>query len=135
MFGGGKKRARKAIEKAIEVAPEEPLNYELLAYLLLEKYDDKKRALEVAHRGLQVPHPGPDYVESLDALEELQELVDRYAPANGQGAAVRAAAPDGAKGESSSGGPSTAERPVPGTASVPAKGSPSAEGRPVKASR
>jgi len=135
MFGGGKKRARKAVEKAIEAAPEEPLNYELLAYMLLEKYGDKKRALEVARRGLEVPDPGPDYVESLDALEELQKLVDTHDPTGGQGAGKRASVPDGVDRGVSSSGSTQAEAAVLKEATAPAKGSLSAEDSPVNTSR
>lgn len=78
MFGGGKKEAREAATKAIEVAPNEPLNYELLADILIDEYDDPRAAVQVARRGLMVPQPGPEYVESLDALEVLQRIVERY---------------------------------------------------------
>jgi len=75
MFGGGKSKARRLIEQAIVVAPEEPLNYEVLANLLAQHYDDLPLALAVARRGLAVPTPGPEYVESLDSLAYLKAFV------------------------------------------------------------
>lgn len=78
MFGGGKKKARKLIEKAIVVAPAEPLNYEILADILIEKYKDPSAAVVVAQRGLEVPSPPPEYVESRDSLKYLQRIVKNH---------------------------------------------------------
>lgn len=78
MFGGGKKKARRSIEKAIRAAPDEPLNYEVLAELMIEEFDDPRSAVAAARRGLMVPQPEPAYVESLDALEVLERIVERY---------------------------------------------------------
>jgi hypothetical protein len=84
LLGGGKKKARRSIEKAIAVAPYEPLNYEFLAELLLKKYDDPQGALAVARTGLTIPPPDDTYLESIEALEWLQRVEDafgkRYAP-------------------------------------------------------
>jgi len=80
ILGGGKNRSKDAIEKAIAVAPYEPLNYEFLAWLLLVEYDDRQGALAVAQQGLAVPKPGYEYLESLDALEWLQKVVDAFGP-------------------------------------------------------
>lgn len=76
MFGGGKAKARRFIEQAIAVAPEEPLNYEVLVDLLVEHYDDLPLAFAVAQRGLSVPPPGPEYVESRDSIAYLKRFVD-----------------------------------------------------------
>ena len=78
VFGGGRKRARKEIEKAIEIAPDEPLNYEFLADLLIDDYHDPKQAVSVARRGLRQPAPAPEYVESVEAFQDLQEIVQQY---------------------------------------------------------
>jgi hypothetical protein len=78
MLGGGKKKARRNVEKAIQVAPYEALNYELLADILIDDYNDPGAAVSVARRGLMVPQPGPEYVESLDALEVLERIIRRY---------------------------------------------------------
>lgn len=78
LFGGGKARAREAIEMAIRAAPREPMNHAFLAELLQHDYDDLEGALRVARRGARLPPPGPEHVESLDALRELQALVQAH---------------------------------------------------------
>ena len=79
LMGGGKRKARAALEKAIEVSPEEPLNYEMLAILLRDRFNELPRAVAVAQRGLAVPEPGEEYVESRDSYVLLQKFVNRYA--------------------------------------------------------
>jgi len=74
-LGGGKKRARSYLHRAIEMAPNEPLNYYFLAKLLLKDYGDRDQALEVARRGLAVPPPGPEFVESVDSMGRLRSFV------------------------------------------------------------
>jgi len=76
MFGGGKGKARRYIEQAIAISPDEPLNYEVLANLLAQRYDDLPLALAVARRGLSVPAPGPEHVESRDSIAYLKLFVD-----------------------------------------------------------
>ncbi len=80
MLGGGKQKARELIEEAIVVAPDEPLNYEILADILIEKYKDPDAAVTAAERGLAVPMPGPEYVESRDSIDYLKGVVSRYQP-------------------------------------------------------
>ena len=80
IFGGGKKKARELIEEAIVVAPDEPLNYEILADILIEKYKDPSAAVTAAKRGLGVPMPGPEYVESRDSSDYLKRVVRKYQP-------------------------------------------------------
>lgn len=75
ILGGSDKRAQRYLEEAIERDPDEPLNYLFYARFL---YDERKRpadALRVAERGLQVPEPGYDHLESRDALRSLRNLV------------------------------------------------------------
>ena len=79
-FGGGKRKARDLIEEAIVVAPDEPLNYEILADILIEKYKDPDAAVTAAERGLAVPMPGPEHVESRDSIDYLKSVVKRYQP-------------------------------------------------------
>jgi len=74
-LGGGKKRARSYLYRAIEIAPNEPLNYYFLAKLLLKDYGDRDKALEIARRGLSVPPPGPEFVESVDSMGRLRSFV------------------------------------------------------------
>lgn len=76
MFGGGRDKARDLIQKAIGLAPQEPLNYELLVNLLMKQYNDRDRALSVARRALAIPDPGPEYVESQDSLAYMKRFVD-----------------------------------------------------------
>ena len=78
MFGGGRGKARRTIEQAIAVAPNEPLNYEFLANMLVNKYRDVPRAVAVARRGLAVPEPGPEYVESRDSIAYLKHFVEHF---------------------------------------------------------
>lgn len=85
MFGGGKKKAKVLIEEAIKIAPSEPLNYEILADILIEKYKDPDSAVEAAQRGLAVPTPGPEFVESRDSIDYLKRVVKRYGPSTPQG--------------------------------------------------
>lgn len=77
-LGGGKKKSRHLLYRAIEIAPNEPLNYYFLAKLLLKQYDDREKAVEVARRGLEVPMPGPEWVESVDSLRRLERFVKRH---------------------------------------------------------
>ena len=74
-LGGGKKRARSYLYRAIEIAPNEPLNYYFLAKLLLKDYGDRDGALQIARKGLSVPPPGPEFVESVDSMGGLRRFV------------------------------------------------------------
>ncbi len=74
-LGGGKKKARRYLRRAIEIAPYEPLNYQFLAKLLLKQFGDREGALRVAKQGLTLPMPGPEFVESVDAVRRLNGLV------------------------------------------------------------
>ena len=85
MFGGGKKKAKVLIEEAIKIAPSEPLNYEILADIMIEKYKDPDSAVKAAQRGLAVPTPGPEFVESRDSIDYLKRVVKRYGPSTPQG--------------------------------------------------
>ncbi len=76
-LGGGRAKARHALERAIEVAPEEHLNYDFLAQLLIHKYDDRVGALRIVRTGLSVPEPGPAYIESRDALDRLRRAFEQ----------------------------------------------------------
>lgn len=76
-LGGGKKKARAYLRRAIEIAPHEPLNYQFLAKLLWKQFDDRTAALAVARAGLEQPMPGPEFVESVDAVDRLHGLVAR----------------------------------------------------------
>lgn len=76
-LGGGKAKARRYLQRAIVIAPAEPLNYQFLSRLYWNDFGDTERALRVAKRGLAVPQPGPEWVESVDALNRLRKMVRR----------------------------------------------------------
>jgi hypothetical protein len=80
LLGGSDEQARRSFERAIAVAPDEPLNYLFLSRLLLESAPDGGQAREVARRGLAVPEPGtngrmPENLESIEARQELRKLL------------------------------------------------------------
>lgn len=77
ILGGSKDRAQAYYEQAILVDPSEPLNYLFYAGFLEKRRKDPRAALAVAQQGLQVERPGPHRVESIDALNDLQQLVAR----------------------------------------------------------
>lgn len=72
IFGGDNDRAKDYFQKAINVGPEEPLNYLFMARLLRDDFDDPKDAAVSVKRGLEVPKPGSDRIESLEALDALK---------------------------------------------------------------
>lgn len=72
-LGGSKKRARANFERAVEIDPGEPLNY-LFYARFLEKRRELKAALVLAQRGLALPRPGPERVESRGAWDRLTTL-------------------------------------------------------------
>lgn len=75
IFGGSNKRARENFEKAIEVAPDEALNYLFMVRLLIDEYEDPKTAMEYAQKAVKIPTPTPDRLECIDAIEELKYFV------------------------------------------------------------
>jgi tetratricopeptide (TPR) repeat protein len=75
VLGGSRERARQYYEKAIEAAPDEPVNYFFLAKLLKYSYKDTAGARVVALKGMNVPPPEPFRAESIDGLVELQDFI------------------------------------------------------------
>jgi tetratricopeptide (TPR) repeat protein len=73
-LGGSKKRALKNYQRALEIDPAEPLNY-LFYARFLAKRQEFKTALDLAERGVALPRPGPERVESRDGWDRLQALV------------------------------------------------------------
>jgi len=76
ILGGSNDRAERYYRRALKVDPGEPLNYLFYARFLRSERGDRKRALDVALRGLEVPRPGEERVESVDALRSLDRLVE-----------------------------------------------------------
>lgn len=75
ILGGSNRRAREYYELAIKHAPDEPLNYQFLSRLLVKEYNEKERAIDLAKQGVSVPKPGPERLESLEAIEELKSFI------------------------------------------------------------
>ena len=78
VLGGSNARAKEHFERAIQVAPDEPMNHLFLVKLLFEKLKDKNAARVVAKQGLRVPAPSPERIESLGSMKELQEFLDAH---------------------------------------------------------
>ena len=76
-LGGSVERAALHYEKAIATVPDEPMNYLFLAKLLAESKKLPEQALGVAKRGLGIPAPSTDRLESNEALQDLRELVKK----------------------------------------------------------
>ena len=72
-LGGSKKRALAYYKRALEIDPNEPLNY-LFYARFLEKRHEYRSALSLVERGLAVPRPGPERVESEHAWDLLKGL-------------------------------------------------------------
>lgn len=79
ILGGSDKRARKHFEDAINAAPDEPMNYYVLADLLFEEFDDPKAALAIAEQGLSLAALPPDRVEGREHVPRLQKLAEKIA--------------------------------------------------------
>ena len=77
ILGGSNKRAKEYFEKAIRTVPDEPLNHLFLMKLLIEEMDDIEGAKAVAKKGLAVPPPPPDRIESIGSLKELEEFLKK----------------------------------------------------------
>lgn len=75
ILGGSNKKAREYFEKAIETCKDEPLNYLMLATLYRENLGEPQKALETAKEGLKLDPPSVDRLESLEAYNELKQMV------------------------------------------------------------
>lgn len=75
ILGGSNEAAKRFYESAIAAVPEEPLNYLFLARLLNTEFSDSASAKKVAATGLSFPLPPQDHIESLEARQELKELL------------------------------------------------------------
>jgi len=75
IFGGDDLKAESFFHQALKVAPNEPLNYLFLSKLLKENLDREADASEVALRGLKLPQPSAERLESREALVELKAFV------------------------------------------------------------
>jgi tetratricopeptide (TPR) repeat protein len=74
-LGGSDRKARDYYTKAIELSPDEPLNFIFYARLLRDGFGDRPAALEMAERGLRITMPSSDRVESVDAMTDLKTFI------------------------------------------------------------
>ncbi|MFM8316197.1 MAG: TRAP transporter TatT component family protein, partial [Deltaproteobacteria bacterium] len=74
IFGGSRNEAIKDFRKAIHLVPREPMNYLFLARVLMDDEESKPEALKVTRAAIQQPVPSYEYVESLEARREVEEL-------------------------------------------------------------
>jgi tetratricopeptide (TPR) repeat protein len=72
ILGGSNRRAREYFERAIEAAPDEPLNHLFLARLLRDELGLRQEARAAAARGASIDGLSGDRLESFEALEELR---------------------------------------------------------------
>ena len=84
ILGGNNRRARDYFEKAIAIAPDEPLNYMFMAKLLHDEFNDKTAAREFARRGKDLAAPALERVESIEAQTELQAIFNAEGEQFGQ---------------------------------------------------
>jgi tetratricopeptide (TPR) repeat protein len=82
ILGGSNSRAIDYFQKAIAVAPDEPLNFLFLAQLYENTLSDHKKARETAQKGLSVPPPSVERLEALDALNDLKKLLHKIDSTN-----------------------------------------------------
>ena len=72
ILGGSNSRARKHFEAAIQIAPDEPMNYYELSQLLANEFDDPQAALDIAKKGLAIGPLPADRVEGNETLDHLK---------------------------------------------------------------
>lgn len=78
ILGGSNSRAREYFEKAVAIAPNEPLNYQFLSSLLRYELGEKKQALETAEAGAAIAVKDPDRLESIEAQKILTEWIKSW---------------------------------------------------------
>lgn len=106
VFGGSDRRAREYFERAVAIAPDEPLQRLFLARLLREKFDDAPGADQVLKQALAVPYPPDERVEAQDAWCDLRRAIGMPPEKSSREAAACAAAAARSAREST-GGPSS----------------------------
>ena len=75
ILGGSYDEAEAYFKKAISEAPENPLNYFVLAKLFRDHLDQPEQAFQTARKGLSYPRPQAGEVESREAWDQLQQMV------------------------------------------------------------
>jgi hypothetical protein len=77
VIGGSNEQAKNYFHEAINLSPDEPMNYLNLAQLQMNEFHDSNGALETARHGLlanEVSSLSSDRVESREALKQLKEF-------------------------------------------------------------
>jgi tetratricopeptide (TPR) repeat protein len=90
ILGGDNDRAREYFEKAIEAAPDEPLNYLFMARLMANDLGDPAQAESYALRGLQAVPADASRIESFEALKDLRAFLEGLRESRRQAPAGRA---------------------------------------------
>jgi len=100
VLGGSSQRAEDYLKKAIQVAPEEPLNYLFLAQFYAEDANDTKQAKLIIQMGLELNHEDSEKIESREARRDLKQLlVELNAPrAETRGRELASSRSEGARG-------------------------------------
>lgn len=80
VIGGSKKEAKEYLEKAISLAPKDPLNYYWMAKLQQSNFKNQKKATELAMQGLALGEPAADQFESIDAYTKLKQFIEQGVP-------------------------------------------------------
>jgi tetratricopeptide (TPR) repeat protein len=80
IFGGSNARARENFEKALQVAPYEPLNYLAMIKLLRDEMGKEDEARMIARKAHALSKPDPDQIESQEALQEIREWLKKTTP-------------------------------------------------------
>jgi hypothetical protein len=75
ILGGSNDRAREEFEQAVNGSPDEPLNYLFLARFYRDELHDEGKAMEAARKGAAVRDLGAERLESLEAQQELKDLL------------------------------------------------------------
>ena len=75
VLGGSSDKARQYFEKAIQHAPDEPMNYLMLAKLLKETEAKREEILAIIQKALDFPFPSPERLESQEAVSELKAML------------------------------------------------------------
>ena len=77
IFGGDNDRARAHFAKALELGPDEPMNYQVYHEFLESEGLQGEAAWALLQRGAELPPPGRERVESRDAWIEIRALLEK----------------------------------------------------------
>lgn len=77
LLGGSKKKAIRFYRKAIEIAPDEPVNYIFAARLMRKKFKNKEAARKYAEDGLKIVIKDKSRHESINAQKEIRDFLKK----------------------------------------------------------